>query len=198
MGPELTALWRDEVPTRFLPAGPWSLGPGTVLEIGSGMGDALVAAAAHWELVIGVEVHARGLAATARAARTAGADNLRLVHGDAIEVLSRQAPAASLEEVHIWFPDPWPKARHRKRRLLRPAVADLLADRLAPGGTLRLATDIPDYADTARRVLLATGQLAPCGRGGVVPRPPWRPVTRYERTGLAAGREITDLAFRKR
>ena len=94
--------------------------------------------------------------------------------------------------MRTFFPDPWPKARHHKRRLVRPAVADLVRDRLAPGGWWHLATDWADYAESMRACL----DSAPGWSGGPVPRPVDRPVTRYERRALAAGRSVTDLVYR--
>lgn len=195
MGPELRRAWLEDAPSMQMPAGSWTIPAQTVLEIGSGMGDSLIAAAARWQLAIGIDVHLRGLAATVRAARAAGAANVRVVRGDALEVLRQQVPSNSLQEIHVWFPDPWPKARHHKRRLIRSDVARVLVDRLRPGGTLRVATDIDDYADQALRVLHATEDLQPLGADGVVPRPAWRPTTKYEQAGRQAGRTTTDLAF---
>ena len=197
-GPQLRTFWSDEAPAFFMPAGRWELPARTVLEIGSGMGDSLLAAARQWDLAIGVDVHVRGLAATVHSAMAAGLDSLRVVQGDAIEVLDRQVPEQSLDEIHVWFPDPWPKVKHRKRRLIRPAVADLFVARLVPGGVVRLATDVPAYAALMREVLSGTDGLAPLGVSAVVPRPGWRPITRYEGVGLAAGRPATELAFRRR
>jgi tRNA (guanine-N7-)-methyltransferase len=101
-----------------------------------------------------------------------------------------------LAEIHVWFPDPWPKARHRKRRLIRPEVVALLSGALAPGGVLRLATDVADYAAVMADVLGRCGDLQPLGDRGRVPRPHWRPITRYEAAGHSAGRAIVDLAYR--
>jgi len=196
MGPQLQQAWRT-VADLAMPAGRWELPRRSVIEIGSGMGDSLTAAATRWDLVIGIDVHVRGLAATARAAQRAGLTNLRLVAGDAMEVLDDQVGVGAVGEIHIWFPDPWPKARHHKRRLVRPAFAEVLAARLAPGGVLRLATDIPSYATAMQAVLGRTPGLSPLGPAGAVARPAWRPVTRYEQAGIDAGRTITDLAFRR-
>ena len=194
MGPELQAAWRAAT-TLGMPEGGWELPSRTVIEIGSGMGDSLTAVAADWDLVIGIDVHVRGLAATARAVQSAGLTNLRLVAGDAMAILEERVGDGTVAEIHIWFPDPWPKARHHKRRLVRPGFADVLAARLAPGGVLRLATDIPSYAAAMQSVLGRTPGLSPLGAAGEVARPAWRPLTRYEQAGIEAGRAITDLAF---
>lgn len=198
MGPQLREIWEQHAADWLMPVGRWDRLPrGTLLEIGSGSGECAVAAAPAFDLVIAADVHLRGLAATIRAARAAGADNLRLVQGDAVVALAEQVPPNGLAEVHIWFPDPWPKHRHRKRRLVQPAFADLLAARLRPGGMVRLATDVPDYAEQAQRVLADSQRFEPCGRNGVVERPAWRPVSYYERRGLAQGRPPIDLAYRR-
>lgn len=196
MGPQLREVWEKQAPALLMPAGPWdSLPANTLLEIGSGSGECAVAAASGFDLVIAADVHLRGLAATIRAARAAGVDNLRLLQGDAVAALAEQVPPAALAEVHIWFPDPWPKHRHHKRRLIQAAFVELLAGRLRPGGVLRLATDAPEYAAQARQVLAADGRFAALGGGGLVPRPTWRPVSYYERRGLAQGRPPIDLAY---
>ncbi len=194
MGPQLRAAWGD-ASAYAMPDGPWAIPSRTVLEIGSGMGDALIAAASNWDLAIGIDVHIKGLAATVRAAQTAGLRNVRVVHGDATELLRDRVSPGSLEAIHIWFPDPWPKAKHHKRRLLRPEVSRLLASRLVMGGVVQVATDVEQYAQVIARVLRETPGLQPLGRGGIVERPGWRPVTRYERAGRAAGRTATELAF---
>jgi tRNA (guanine-N7-)-methyltransferase len=197
MGPELVEAW-ESGRARFEPV-PWdALPPRTLLEIGSGMGEALLAAAPVWDLAIGADVHVRGLAATIRGADTGGLVNVRLCRADAVDLLRHTVLPGSLAAIHVWFPDPWPKARHHKRRLVRPGVAELLARALSPGGELRLATDIGDYAEQMQRVLASVAELEPAGPGGVVPRPAWRPRTKYERAGLAAGRTPVDLAYRRR
>lgn len=163
-----------------------------VLDIGIGAGDALVplAIAEPHLTVIGCDVHTPGIAAVLAAIEEHGLTNVRVVHGDVLGFLDRIAPG-SLAGVRIWFPDPWPKARQRHRRLVRPDVVDRLVDRLRPGGWLHLATDIDDYAAQMQRVCDAHPALT----GGVIARPAWRPVTRYERKGLDAGRATTDLWY---
>lgn len=196
MGPQLLRAWEESREDLLMPAGRWQDLPArTLLEIGSGMGDSILVAAAGFDLAVGVDVHVRGLAATMRAVRAQGIGNVRLVRGDAVEVLQEQVPPASLAEIHIWFPDPWPKARHHKRRLVRPEVAELLVAALAPGGVLRLATDIAEYAEVMTQVLGARPELMPADGHGVVQRPPWRPLTRYERFGQQSGRTATELAY---
>ena len=163
-----------------------------VLDIGFGAGEALVdlARARPHECVIGVEVHTTGLAAVLEATVASSLTNVRVVDGDALDLLARLAPA-SLDEVRIWFPDPWPKQRQGHRRLVRPDVVQALVDRLRMGGRLHLATDDVDYSLQMQRVCDDDAQLC----GGVVERPAWRPLTRYEQRGLTAGRSATDLVY---
>ncbi len=172
-----------------------------VLEIGSGTGEstAAQAAAAPETDHLAVEVFEPGLAQLLMRIDEAGLANLRLLRGDAVDLLRERVPAGSLHGVRIYFPDPWPKRRHHKRRLVQPGFAALAASRLAPGGTLHLATDWPDYAVQMRAVctaepLLENTSTAP---DGWVPRPPWRPPTRFERRARTEGREVRDLVFRR-
>lgn len=161
-----------------------------VLEIGFGMGEAtaLMAAAEPSVDVLAVDVHPAGVMALLRRIEAAGLDNLRVIEGDAVGVL-QALPAGSLREVRLFFPDPWPKTRHHKRRLVRRSFADLVASRLAPEGLLHVATDWPAYADHVREVLAAWEVCE-------LPRPASRPETGYERRALRAGRQIVDLHAR--
>jgi tRNA (guanine-N7-)-methyltransferase len=155
-----------------------------VLEIGFGMGEATAAmAASDPRRLLAVEMHPAGIAALLRRLEQAGLDNVRIVEGDAVDVLEA-LPERSLDEVRVFFPDPWPKARHAKRRLLQPAFAELVAGKLAPQGFLHLATDVPAYAEHARAVL--SGWQV---REVSLPRP----ATGYEKRALAAGRQAIDL-----
>jgi tRNA (guanine-N7-)-methyltransferase len=162
----------------------------TVLEIGFGMGEAtaLMAAAAPDVQLLAVDVHPAGLASLARRLDEGGLTNVRVVDGDAVDVLTG-LPSGALDEVRLFFPDPWPKKRHVKRRFLRPTIAALVADRLAPQGFLHLATDWPGYAEHAREVLVDWDVQE-------VPRPASRPVTGYERRAQQAGRCAVDLVCR--
>lgn len=166
-----------------------------VLEVGSGTGEvaAALAAAEPGRDVLAVEVHTPGVANLLRLVEAAGLPNVRVVEGDARVVLRDMLPPSSLDEVRVLFPDPWPKARHRKRRLVDPAFAALAAARLRPGGRLHVATDWPDYAEQVLQVLAGCPDLL----GGVVARPP-RPVTRFEARALAAGRQVTDVVAVRR
>ncbi|MFW2333048.1 tRNA (guanosine(46)-N7)-methyltransferase TrmB [Ilumatobacter sp.] len=180
---------------RFDPVGEFGGAAPLVLDIGIGSGHALTtqAAAEPGIDVIGADVHTPGIASTLARIESMGLANVRLVHGDALRFADRLAPG-SLDGIRIYFPDPWPKARHRNRRMVSAANVDLFYRLLAPGGTLHLATDIDDYADM---VLSLCGGHADLD-GGVVDRPAERPVTRYERKGLDAGRVVTDLIYRRR
>jgi len=170
-----------------------------ILEIGFGNGDALLAAAAaHSERnFLGVEVHRPGVGSLLLKLAAAGLENVRLVMADVNDVLARLAPG-SLHGIHLFFPDPWPKKRHHKRRLLQPAFARRLRDVLAPGGYLHCATDWEDYAAQMLAVLEQTPDFVnAAGKGAYAERPPSRPVTRFERRGLAEGRVVRDLLFRR-
>lgn len=163
-----------------------------VVDIGIGLGDTLtsMAAADPDTDVVGCDVHTPGIASTLARIESTGLRNVRLVHGDALVFLDRVAPG-SLAGIRIYFPDPWPKARHRHRRMTSEEHVDRFVRLLAPGGFLHVATDIDDYAAQTKRVCDAHPDL----EGGVIDRPAWRPVTRYERKGLAAGHTVTDLWY---
>ena len=166
-----------------------------VVEVGSGVGEATAAlAAAHPELdVLALEVWVPGIAASLAEVARAGATNVRFCALDAAWAFEHLLGTGGLAGLWTFFPDPWPKTRHHKRRLVDPAFAALAADRLAPGATWRLATDGAAYAEVMATVLDAEPLLA----GGVVERWDERPVTKFERKGVAVGRAITDLAYRR-
>jgi tRNA (guanine-N7-)-methyltransferase len=167
-----------------------------VLEIGFGMGDATaaVAAAQPERDFVGVEVHEAGVGALLRRIGQAGLTNLRIVRHDAVEVLRTMIAPGALAGVHIWFPDPWHKARHHKRRLIQPAFVELLVSRLAVGGYLHCATDWQPYAEQMLEVLSAAPGLANTA-AGYAPRPAWRPLTKFEARGLRLGHGVRDLLF---
>lgn len=171
-----------------------------VVEIGFGNGENLVAlAAAHPETdFLGVEVHRSGVGRLLLAAEERGLGNVRVICHDAVEVLEQQIPLQSLDEVLILFPDPWPKKRHHKRRLVQPAFVDLLADRLKPGGLLRLATDWQPYAEHMLEVLAACRRLRnESPDGNFTARPAERAPTRFEKRGERLGHGVWDLTFRR-
>lgn len=169
-----------------------------VLEIGFGNGEALRFAGAQDpdRNHIGVEVHAPGVGRLLNALDADGTGNVRVYHHDAVEVLENEIADGALDEVRIYFPDPWHKKRHNKRRLVNPDFAALLARKLASGGRLHLATDWQDYAEQMWDVLDATtGLVNRAGPRGHVPRPPWRPQTHFEARGRRLGHGVWDLLY---
>jgi len=169
-----------------------------VLEIGFGMGDATaqVAAATPGTDFIGIEVHEPGVGALLKRIGELQLTNLCLLQHDAVEVLQHRVSPASLAGVHVWFPDPWHKKRHQKRRLIQPELVALLASRIAPGGYLHCATDWQDYAVQMLDVLAAEPALRNAA-DGYAPKPDWRPLTKFEQRGLKLGHGVWDLLFRK-
>ena len=165
-----------------------------VVEIGIGFGEALLAMASADPStdVIGIDVHTPGIAATVVAAADRGLTNVRVVHGDALDFLPR-VPEGDLTGIRLFFPDPWPKARHRHRRMVAGGRLAALVRALGSGGFLHIATDIDDYALHAQRECDLDHRLS----GGPIERPETRPVTRYERKGLRAGRIVTDLWYER-
>jgi len=160
------------------------------------MGDATaaVAAAQPQQDFIDVEVHEAGVGALLRRIGQAGLTNLRIVRHDAVEVLREMIAPGALAGVHVWFPDPWHKARHHKRRLIQPAFVELLVSRLAIGGYLHCATDWQPYAEQMLEVLSAAPGLTNTA-AGYAPRPGWRPLTKFEARGLRLGHGVWDLVF---
>ncbi len=170
-----------------------------VLEIGFGMGETTAGiAAAHPEIdYLGVEVHTPGVGSLLNRIDALGLRNVRVIQRDAVEVLERMLSPASLDGVHIFFPDPWPKKRHHKRRLIQPAFTTLLASRLKPGAYVHVATDWEDYAQQILETLAREPSLVNTAQG-FAPRPKTRPETKFERRGVALGHRVWDLVFRKR
>jgi tRNA (guanine-N7-)-methyltransferase len=167
------------------------------VEIGFGNGDNLsTLATRHPERdYLGIEVHRPGVGRLLLALEEHGQTNVRVICHDAVEVLDRQIAPLTLDEILILFPDPWPKKRHHKRRLIQPPFVELVADRLRPGGMLRFATDWLPYADAALEVLNASPlhNLAPDGK--FVPRPTERQPTRFEKRGERLGHDVWDMCF---
>lgn len=170
-----------------------------VVEIGFGMGAATadIAAARPDEDFIGIEVHAPGVGNLCKLIDERRISNLRIVQHDAVEVLRDMIAPDSLAGVHIYFPDPWPKKRHHKRRLVQGPMVRLVAERLAPGGYLHCATDWEDYAVQMLEVLGAEPLLANTS-DGFAPRPGFRPLTKFEQRGLRLGHGVWDLMFQRR
>ncbi len=170
-----------------------------VVEIGFGMGQATaqIAAARPQDNFLGIEVHEPGVGALLQRIDEQQLTHLRIVQHDAVDVLQHMIVPSSLTAVHVFFPDPWPKKRHWKRRLIQPPFVSLLASRLAPGGTLHCATDWQPYAEQMLEVLSAEPLLANTA-DGYAARPAYRPLTKFENRGLALGHGVWDLVFNKR
>ncbi|MDR2153735.1 MAG: tRNA (guanosine(46)-N7)-methyltransferase TrmB [Burkholderiaceae bacterium] len=170
----------------------------TVLEIGFGMGHATahIAGLRPDTLFIGCEVHEPGVGALLKLIGELHLDNIRIVQHDAVQVLRHMIAPTTLHGVHIFFPDPWHKKRHHKRRLLQPPFARLLAERVAPGGYIHCATDWQPYAEQMLAVLDAEPLLSNTACG-YAPRPAYRPETKFERRGLRLGHGVWDLVFQR-
>ena len=175
-----------------LPAAP------IVMEIGFGNGDHLLTRAASEpeKNFLGCEVHRPGVGRVLNRAHAANLKNLRVACHDAVEVLRDWLPERSLAELVVYFPDPWPKKRHHKRRLVQPPFAQLAASRLAPGGYIHVATDWEEYGAQVLEVLAATPGLRNTAPG-FAPRPATRPETKFERRGLRLGHGVCDVVFRR-
>lgn len=172
-----------------------------VLEIGIGDGETLLELAQSRPDTdfIGVEVHRPGIGHCLLGIEASALTNVRLVCHDAVEVLERMLPDASLDEVLLYFADPWPKKRHHKRRIVQPAFVALVARKLQHGGAFRLATDWAPYAGHMVEILAASPDFEPATPGGArIARPEGRPVTRFERRGERLGHEVFDLEYRRR
>lgn len=169
-----------------------------ILEIGFGMGGATAQIAAeHPENdYLGVEVHTPGVGALMRLLDAGAIGNVRTIQHDAVEVLNHMIEPAALDGIHIYFPDPWPKKRHHKRRLIQPPLVKLLASRLKPGGYLHLATDWQEYAEWILEVLQGEPQLKNTATD-FAPKPDYRPETKFERRGLNLGHGVWDIVFRR-
>ncbi len=183
-GPDLDAVFGRRAPR--------------TLEIGSGMGEGTAALALTQPEndYLAVEVHSPGIGSLLRRVGELGLSNVRVIQHDAVEVVKQMIASASLDAVHIFFPDPWPKKRHHKRRLIQAPFVALLAERLKPGGLLHAATDWEDYARHILRVLDAEPQLENT-TSGFARRPGYRPLTKFESRGLGLGHPVWDVIFRR-
>ena len=166
-----------------------------ILEIGSGMGEttAEIARANPQTDFIAIEVHGPGIGSLLNRIQALELRNLRVIRHDAVDVLERMIADGSLAGIHLFFPDPWPKKRHHKRRLVQAAFARLAARKLAPGGYLHAATDWPEYAAQIEEVFSSSPSFA-----RDLPEPGRRPVTKFERRGLGLGHPVRDLLFLRR
>jgi tRNA (guanine-N7-)-methyltransferase len=170
-----------------------------VLEIGFGMGETTAQIAmAHpdWN-IFGAEVYRAGVGSLLSRIEQHALSNVRIIEHDVVEVLRDMISPESLDAVHIYFPDPWPKKRHHKRRLIQPGFLELLVPKLKTGAVLHLATDWPDYADQMLAVCTGHAQLKNQANQGFAPRPDWRPVTKFESRGMRLGNPVADLVFTK-
>jgi tRNA (guanine-N7-)-methyltransferase len=170
----------------------------TILEIGFGMGETTAEIAqSHPENdYLGVEVHSPGVGSLLKLIDERGLTNVRIVQHDAVEVVEHMLAPGCLAGIHVFFPDPWPKKRHHKRRLIQPAFLRLLASRLRPGGYLHLATDWEEYAVQMLDVANAEPALRNTA-AGFAPRPDYRPLTKFERRGRNLGHDVWDVLFRR-
>lgn len=171
----------------------------TVLEIGFGMGEttAQIAQARAQDNFLGVEVFNAGVGALLNRIEQMGLTNIRIIQHDVVEVLREMIAPESLAGAHIYFPDPWPKKRHHKRRLIQAPFVQLLVSRIKPGGYLHCATDWEHYAQQMLEVLGANIELQNTA-DGFSARPDWRPVTKFEARGVRLGHGVWDLIFKKR
>jgi tRNA (guanine-N7-)-methyltransferase len=169
-----------------------------ILEIGFGMGETTAAIAQQHPQndYLGIEVHGPGVGGLLQRVAALDLKNVRVIQHDAVEVLQQMVAPAALDGVHLFFPDPWPKKRHHKRRLLQPAFAALLASRMKTGAYLHAATDWEDYAAQMLEVLSAEASLKNTA-AGFTERPAARPQTKFEGRGLKLGHKVWDLVFRK-
>ncbi|HUX62323.1 tRNA (guanosine(46)-N7)-methyltransferase TrmB [Sulfuricella sp.] len=169
-----------------------------ILEIGFGMGDSTAAiAAAHPQNdYLGIEVHGPGVGSLLNQIEALGLTNLRVIQHDAVEVLKHMIDPASLDGVHIFFPDPWHKKKHHKRRLIQPELVALLCEKLKPGGYLHAATDWQEYAEHILAVLAAEPGLANTA-ADYAPKPDYRPLTKFEQRGIKLGHGVWDIVFRE-
>lgn len=167
-----------------------------ILEIGCGMGEttAIIAADHPQNDYLGIEVHTPGVGSLLKEIATRELSNLRVIQHDAVEVVRDMIEPGALAGAHIFFPDPWPKKRQQKRRLVQPDFVRLLASRLAPSGYLHCATDWEDYAQQMLEVLCAEPSLVNLAKD-FAPRPPYRPTTKFENRGLKLGHRVRDLLF---
>lgn len=181
--------------------GSWSVRGRRVVEIGFGMGDSLLAMAAAdpMDRFLGIEVHRPGVGRLLGQALDRNINNIRVYAEDAVTVLTRCIPPASVDCLQIFFPDPWHKKRHHKRRLIQPGFVRQAAALLAPEGLFHLATDWAPYAEHMLDVMGSESTLCNVAAdGGFVPRPDWRPETKFERRGERLGHGVWDLLFRRR
>jgi tRNA (guanine-N7-)-methyltransferase len=196
LGPQLLVPFRSAV---LEPAAVFGRSAPLILEIGFGMGEATahIASVRPQDNFLCCEVHEAGVGALLKRIAEQGQTNIRIVQHDAVEVLDHMLAPASLDGVHIFFPDPWHKKKHNKRRLIQPPLVAKLAARLKPGGYIHCATDWQPYAEQMLQVLSAEPLLVNTAEG-FAPQPEYRPLTKFENRGLRLGHGVWDLVFRQR
>jgi len=196
LGPRYLLPYRPEPLDVAAAFGPDAAARPLILEIGFGMGEATahIAALMPEKNFLGCEVHEPGVGALLKRIGERGLGNVRIIQHDAVEVIDRMLPEGSLDGVHIFFPDPWHKTKHHKRRLIQPPLVAQLAARLKPGGYLHCATDWQPYAEQMLQVLSAEPRLRNTA-DGYAPRPDYRPPTKFEQRGLRLGHGVWDLVF---
>ena len=167
-----------------------------VFEIGSGMGEATsqIAAENPDTGFVAVEVHRPGIGALIIRAENLGVRNLKIINEDIYEVLTKHIADHTIDAFHIFFPDPWPKRRQHKRRLLQPSFIEILSSKLKHGGRINIATDWLPYAQEIEKNFAANSDFT----GGVIPRPKWRPLTKFESKGITKEHVVTDLQYRRK
>jgi tRNA (guanine-N7-)-methyltransferase len=171
-----------------------------ILDIGFGDGAALLTAAARYPDIdyLGVEVHEPGIGHLLTLIERSGLSNIRVINGDAVDVAEKMLPAQSFDAVNLFFPDPWPKKRHHKRRIVQPQFVAALAEILKPGGLLHFATDWTNYAEHAREVIGRCARFTPIGEtGDCDSQLAFRAPTKFERRGRKLGHEVTDILYRR-
>ncbi|MDQ2076665.1 tRNA (guanosine(46)-N7)-methyltransferase TrmB [Marinimicrobium sp. ABcell2] len=171
-----------------------------VLEIGFGMGDSLLHMAEHEpeKNFVGIEVHPPGVGRLINGAGEAQLHNLKVYMADAMDVLEDCIPAATIDRLQIYFPDPWHKKKHHKRRIIQPEFIEAVKGKLVPGGVVHLATDWEEYAEAMLEVMTqAPGFTNMAAEGGFSPRPDYRPITKFERRGERLGHQVWDLLFQR-
>ncbi|KPU83818.1 tRNA (guanine-N7)-methyltransferase, partial [Psychromonas sp. PRT-SC03] len=170
-----------------------------VLEIGFGMGKSLIEMAlkAPEKDFLGIEVHGPGVGACLADAADAGLTNLRVMNYDAVEVLEFMIPDNSLATFQLYFPDPWHKARHNKRRIVQTSFINDMRLKLVLGGKIHMATDWEQYAEHMLEVMLASSGFENCGQDSYIERPDWRPLTKFENRGHRLGHGVWDLLFKR-
>ncbi len=171
-----------------------------ILEIGFGMGETTAEIAQNnpqWNM-LGLEVYRPGVGALLNKIEQRGLTNIRVIEHDAVEVLASMIPDRCLDGVHIYFPDPWPKKRHHKRRLIQAPFLSQLVKKLKPGAYLHMATDWPEYATQMLDVCTQEPTLENTVKAGFAPRPQWRPLTKFEARGIRLGNPVADIIFQKK